>query len=87
RMLLGRSPRPRVIGEPSQGVFADELVRRLPNGWQFQLTCERYATPDGRSFEGPGLEPDLRVDVFPPGERDGRTDRALEAAIRHLRGR
>jgi len=86
-MLLGRSPRPWLIGEPTQGVFADELVRRLPNGWQFQLTSERYATPDGRSFEGQGLEPDLRIEVFPPGERDGRTDRVLEAAIRHLRGR
>jgi C-terminal processing protease CtpA/Prc len=66
-------------------VFADELVRRLPNGWQFQLTSERYTTPDGRSFEGPGLTPDLTIEVFPPDERDGRTDRALEAAIRHLR--
>jgi len=84
-MLLGRTPRPRFIGEPTQGVFADELVRRLPNGWQFQLTNERYATPDGQTFEGPGIRPDLAIEVFPPGERDGRTDRALAAAIRSLR--
>ena len=83
-MLLSRTPRPVLIGEATQGVFADELVRRLPNGWRFQLSSERYTTPTGASFEGPGIRPDVVVPVFPPGERDGLSDRPLEAALRRL---
>jgi C-terminal processing protease CtpA/Prc len=84
-MLMGRAPPVLRIGEATQGVFADELVRRLPNGWRFQLTSERYTSAEGRSFEGPGVPPDLVVPVFPPDERDGRRDGALAAALRALR--
>jgi hypothetical protein len=75
-MLAGRRPRPRFIGAPTQGIFADELVRRLPNGWQFQLSNERYAMPSGEVYEGRGVPVDQDVAVF------GRPDRALEAAVR-----
>ena len=83
-MLLARRPRPTLIGQPTQGVFADELVRRLPNGWQFQLSSERYTTPAGRTFEGPGIPPDIAAPVFPADERDGRKDTALEKALASL---
>ncbi len=84
-MLLGRRPAPIRIGDPTHGVFADELVRRLPNGWQFQLSNERYTTPAGRTFEGPGIPPDVLVPVYPRAERDGRNDSALADAVRRLR--
>jgi hypothetical protein len=84
-MLLGRRPAPVRIGDPTQGVFADELVRRLPNDWRFQLSNERYTTPAGRTFEGPGIPPDVPIPVYPADERDGRTDRALAEAVRRLR--
>jgi C-terminal processing protease CtpA/Prc len=83
-MLTGRRPAPVRIGEPTQGVFADELVRRLPNGWIFQLSSERYTDPAGRVYEGPGIAPDETVPVYPPDERDGQTDRALARARERL---
>jgi hypothetical protein len=86
-MLMGRRPRPIRVGEPTHGIFADELVRRLPNGWKFQLTSERYTTPAGASFEGPGIPPDVVVPVYPADERDGTKDSGLAEALRRLGGR
>ena len=55
--LMGRSPRVTRIGEHTQGVFSDVLVRQLPNGWRFGLPNERFLTEDGVAFDGPGIPP------------------------------
>jgi hypothetical protein len=86
-MLMNRRPAPIRIGQPTQGVFADELVRRLPNGWKFQLSSERYLTPTGKTFEGPGIPPDISVPVYPPHERDGKVDRPLARGLEALKPR
>src|SRR5262249_44374285 len=44
--LLGRDPHVTRIGANTQGVFSDELVRRLPNGWTFGLSNEIYLTKE-----------------------------------------
>jgi hypothetical protein len=83
-MLIGRRPRPKLIGEPTQGIFADELVRRLPNGWRFQLSNERYAMPNGDVYEGRGVPVDRPVPVHRPRDRARGRDPALEAAVSWL---
>ena len=62
--LLKRTPHITRVGENTQGVFSDVLGRRLPNGWRFGLPNERFVT-DGKSYDGPGIPPDVAVPVFP----------------------
>jgi hypothetical protein len=80
--LMGRTPAVQRIGENTQGVFSDILGRRLPNGWRFGLPNEIFLTKDGKSFDGPGIPPDIRMPVFPKEdlkvERDGAMEKALE---------
>jgi hypothetical protein len=83
--LLGRQPRITRIGEATQGIFADELLRQLPNGWRFQLSTERYLTPAGENFEGRGIAPDRPVPVFPLSDLETGRDGALEAALEVFR--
>jgi C-terminal processing protease CtpA/Prc len=83
--LLGRQPAITRIGEATQGIFADELLRGLPNGWRFQLSTERYLTPAGVNFEGRGIPPDRNVPVFPPQDLETGRDGALELALEVLR--
>jgi C-terminal processing protease CtpA/Prc len=83
--LLGRRPAITRIGEATQGIFADELLRRLPNGWRFQLSTERYLTPAGENFEGRGIPPHRTVAVFPPTDLESGRDGALELALQILR--
>jgi C-terminal processing protease CtpA/Prc len=82
--LLGREPRITRIGENTQGVFSDVQGRSLPNGWSFGLPNELFLTEDGRSFDGPGIPPDIEVPVFRVADLEEGRDPALEAALAHL---
>jgi Peptidase family S41/Tricorn protease C1 domain len=81
--LLLRRPAVVRIGENTQGVFSDVLARNLPNGWRFGLPNERFVT-EGRSYDGPGIAPDIPVLSFTPeGLASGR-DAGIEAALARL---
>jgi hypothetical protein len=82
--LMGRTPKVVFIGENTQGVFSDVLGRALPNGWRFGLPNEVYLTKDGKSFDGPGVPPDISVPVFPASDLDAGRDGAIEKAIQLL---
>lgn len=52
----------------------------MANGWRFGLPNERFLT-HGKSYDGPGIPPDVAVPVFPASDlasgRDGTIERAL----------
>jgi len=83
--LMGRTPHVTRIGENTQGVYSDVLVRNLPNGWIFGLPNEVYRTPEGSTFDGPGISPDLEAPVFAAGDVAAGKDPGLEQALRILR--
>jgi len=78
--LMKREPKVIRVGENTQGAFSDVLRRKLPNGWRFGVSNERFVT-DGRSFEGFGIPPDIDVPVFPESDLSGGRDGALEKAL------
>ncbi|MFH9422404.1 S41 family peptidase [Streptomyces sp. NPDC017529] len=78
--LLGRTPAPVRIGGNTQGVFSDTMDRTLPNGWKFALPNEEFRTADGRTFDGTGIPPAVRVPVFAPEDLAARRDPALTRA-------
>jgi C-terminal processing protease CtpA/Prc len=82
--LMGRSPRVIRIGEHTQGVFSDVLGRRLPNGWSFGLPNEVFRTPQGTTFDGPGIPPDIMVPGFADDDVKAGKDPAIERALREL---
>ena len=84
--LMGRVPHVTRIGENTQGVFSDVLVRRLPNGWFFGLPNEVYQTPGGNAFDGSGIPPDISVPVFSAVDLATSADPAVARALEVLRG-
>lgn len=78
--LMNREPAVVRVGENTQGVFSDVLGRRLPNGWRFGLPNERFVT-NGRSYDGPGIPPDVQVPVFPAADLESGRDGAIERAL------
>jgi Peptidase family S41/Tricorn protease C1 domain len=82
--LMGRTPKVTSIGENTQGVFSDVWGRKLPNGWTFGLPTELYLTSSGKSFDGRGVPPDIRVPVYPGVDLARGRDAALERAIKVL---
>jgi hypothetical protein len=85
--LMGRTPHVTRIGENTQGVFSDVLVRKLPNGWTFGLPNEVFRTPDGTTFDGGGIPPDIAVPVFTDADVAGGKDPAIVKALEVLRQR
>jgi Peptidase family S41 len=83
--LMGRTPKVLRIGESTQGVFSDVLVRRLPNGWDFGLPNEVFRSPDGKTFDGAGIPPDVTVPVFAAEDLAAGRDPALERARAELK--
>ena len=68
------------VGENTQGVFSDVPGRRLPNGWRFGLPNERFVT-NGRSYDGPGIAPDVTVPIYPATDLESGRDGAIERAL------
>jgi hypothetical protein len=64
--MMGRTPAPARIGTTTQGVFADNMSRRLPNGWTFNLGNEDYVGPDGRNYEGRAYHRQSAHPCLPP---------------------
>lgn len=85
--LMGRTPHVIRIGENTQGVFSDVLVRGLPNGWRFGLPNEVFRTADGRIFDITGIPPDIAVPVFADADVAAGRDPALDRALMELRKR
>lgn len=79
--LMGRTPAPARIGATTQGVFADNMQRKLPNGWTFGLGNEEYYAPDGQDYEGLGIPPTIPTPVFTDDEVKHNRDSALDAAM------
>jgi hypothetical protein len=82
--LMGRTPHVTRIGENTQGVFSDVLRRQLPNGWLFWLPNEVFRSPEGTTFDGPGIPPDVPVPVFADEDVTAGRDPAMAEALRLL---
>lgn len=52
------------VGTHTRGAFSDVLTRRLPNGWSVGISNEVYTDPQGRIWEGRGVEPNVTLRVF-----------------------
>ncbi|MFQ6199200.1 S41 family peptidase [Streptomyces sp. NPDC000405] len=83
--LMGRAPGVVRIGQNTNGSFSDVLERRLPNDWRFGLPNEVFRDAGtGRSYDGDGIAPHVRVPVFTDAEFAAGRDSALAEARRRL---
>ncbi|MEV7642763.1 S41 family peptidase [Streptomyces rubiginosohelvolus] len=83
--LMERPGRTVRIGQPTQGVFSDVMVRKLPNGMSAFLPNEEFLTSSGRTFDGTGIPPHLTEPVFTKEEFDRKKDSAFDRAVSVLR--
>jgi hypothetical protein len=79
--MMGRTPHITRVGENTQGVFSDVLGRTLPNGWRFGLPNEVFRAPDGKTFDGMGIPPDVAVAVYADADVAAGRDPGIERAL------
>jgi C-terminal processing protease CtpA/Prc len=77
--MLARTPAPSLVGMNTQGVFADDMERKLPNGWTFTLGNEDYIAANGHNYEDVGIPPTIPMPVFSTDQISQHSDPALDA--------
>ena len=74
------------FGDFTGGGSANPELRQWANGWTYTVSRWIEYRPDGTTFEGVGLEPDVRVDISATDAAALR-DTILDTAISDLRNR
>ncbi|HEX5437812.1 MAG TPA: S41 family peptidase [Gemmatimonadaceae bacterium] len=79
-------PQVMTVGDTTGGASGNPLARELPNGWSYQLSEWVEYLPNGQTFEGIGLVPDVVVQGSARALEHG-VDVALHVAVRVVEGR
>ena len=80
-LCLSALPHVTRVGQPTLGIFSDDLAKHLPNGWVTSISNEVYAGPDGTVYEGSGVPPQVTVPVFRQYDLRGALKLAVEKAM------
>jgi carboxyl-terminal processing protease len=51
-----------LVGQHTKGKWTVQRIEDLPNGYAMKFTTALFASPEGHSYEGTGMSPDLEVD-------------------------
>ncbi len=58
-LAMRQLPYVTIIGDTTYGVFSDVYESKLPNGWNYSLSNEKYFDVNMKCYEGIGITPDL----------------------------
>lgn len=67
-----------LVGTQSYGKGSVQVVIPMNEGDALKLTIAKYYTPSGRSIDGVGIEPDVKVDMDPKAQQDVQLAKAIE---------
>jgi C-terminal processing protease CtpA/Prc len=82
-LTMAQLPQVTLLGHNSFGHF-DGTYYELPNGWYFSVNNEVHRAPDGTSYEGTGVPPDILVEteLMSLAEFEAGVDSWLELALK-----
>lgn len=69
-----------IMGNKSFGKGSVQTIQELPNGGAVKLTTARYFTPNGRSIQAEGIEPDIELQNLALQEKPETTDLSVKEA-------
>lgn len=70
-----------LMGENSEGIFSDTLVKTLPNDWEVGLSNEVYTDSTGANFEVTGIPVDVPIEAFSIDALLQGADPVIDAAL------
>ena len=75
-----------IVGETSYGKGSVQVILPLYDDDALKLTIAKYYTPSGRSIDGTGIEPDVRVEPQADGAQDVQLLKAIDVMKDKLAG-
>jgi carboxyl-terminal processing protease len=85
-LAIKRLPHVTIIGDHTNGIFSYTLDKKLPNGWRYCLSYQKYLSADMVCYEGNGVPVDIKLFNKKADIRDG-IDPLIIRALKVLRPR
>ena len=60
-LAIKQLPHVTIIGDHTNGIFSYQLEKKLPNGWQYCLSYQKYFSADMVCYEGKGVPVDIEL--------------------------
>jgi carboxyl-terminal processing protease len=85
-LAIKQLPYVTIIGDHTNGIFSYQLERKLPNGWLYSLSYQKYFSADMVCYEGKGVPADIELFNKKTDIEDG-IDRLITRALRVLKSK
>ncbi len=60
-LAIKRLPHVTIVGDHTNGIFSYQLEKKLPNGWCYRLSYQKYFSANMVCYEGKGVPADIRL--------------------------
>ena len=60
-LAIKQLPHVTIIGDHTNGIFSYQLAKKLPNGWHYRLSYQKYFSADMVCYEGKGVPVDIKL--------------------------
>jgi hypothetical protein len=60
-LAIRELPHVTIIGDHTNGIFSYQLEKKLPNGWRYRLSYQKYFSADMVCYEGKGVPVDITL--------------------------
>ena len=60
-LAIKQLPHVTIVGDHTNGIFSYELEKKLPNGWRYCLSYQKYFSADMVCYEGKGVPADIEL--------------------------
>jgi carboxyl-terminal processing protease len=60
-LAIKQLPHVTIIGDHTNGIFSYQLEKKLPNGWRYRLSYQKYLSADMVCYEGKGVPVDIKL--------------------------
>jgi C-terminal processing protease CtpA/Prc len=60
-LAIRQLPHVTIIGDHTNGIFSYQLEKKLPNGWQYCLSYQKYFSAEMVCYEGKGVPVDIEL--------------------------
>ena len=60
-LAIKQLPHVTIMGDHTNGIFSYQLEKKLPNGWRYRLSYQKYFSADMVCYEGKGVPVDIQL--------------------------
>jgi carboxyl-terminal processing protease len=60
-LAMKQLPNVTILGDHTNGIFSYQLEKKLPNGWRYCLSYQKYFSADMVCYEGKGVPVDIKL--------------------------